>query len=252
MKIAPSSPNPWNTTSGVLPLTTISFPLGEWQTAGYDRIVVRAYDTEINENGKEIAIKSTLSISAVYIQRILDIEAQWTISADGIVKVKLDVKRDPEFPSLPRFGLRTFLPQQMEQVEYFGYGPNESYMDKRRSSWLSRFDSTVSALHENYLKPQENGSHFGCRYAVLSDGETALFASSPDTFSFNASHYTQEELGGKKHAYELTESGHTVLCLDYKQYGIGSGSCGPAPQEEYRFEELEFTFRLELAPIKLK
>lgn len=227
-------------------------PAREWRIAGYDRIVARAYDTEVSENGKEIAIKSTLSISAVYIQRILDIEAQWTISADGIVKVKLDVKRDPEFPSLPRFGLRTFLPQQMEQVEYFGYGPNESYMDKRRSSWLSRFDSTVRELHENYLKPQENGSHFGCRYAVLSDGETALFASSPDTFSFNASHYTQEELGGKKHAYELMESGHTVFCLDYKQYGIGSGSCGPAPQEEYRFEELEFTFRLELAPIKLK
>ncbi|PWL44819.1 MAG: beta-galactosidase [Clostridiales bacterium] len=227
-------------------------PAKEWRTAGYDRIVARAYDTGINQNGKEIVLKSTLSISAVYIQRILDVEATWTVCSDGTVKVNLDVKRDPEFPSLPRFGIRAFLPNQMEQVEYFGYGPNESYMDKRRSSWLSRFDSTVRELHENYLKPQENGSHFGCRYACLSDGETALFASSSDTFSFNGSHYTQEELGSKKHAYELTESGHTVLCLDYKQYGIGSGSCGPAPQKEYRFEELEFTFRLELSPVKLK
>lgn len=199
----------------------------EWKKASFDRTVTRAYETQVSENDKEIVIKSILSISAVHIQRILDIEAQWTVSADGIVKVKLDVKRDPEFPGLPRFGLRVFLPNEVEQVEYFGYGPNESYMDKRRSSWLSRFDSTVSALHENYLKPQENGSHFGCRYALLSDGETALFVSSPDTFSFNASHYTQEELGGKRHAYELEESGHTVCCLDYKQYGIGSNSCGP-------------------------
>ena len=75
-----------------------------------------------------------------------------------------------------------------------------------------------------------------------------LAAVSDRTFSFNASVYTQEELERKLHEQELEESGSTVLCLDHAQNGIGSNSCGPEVQEQYRFDEEEFVFQIQLVP----
>ena len=72
--------------------------------------------------------------------------------------------------------------------------------------------------------------------------DLALSAVSSVPFSFNASRYTQEELTAKAHNYELVPSEYTVLCIDYKQDGIGSNSCGPEPEEQYRFTENEFDF----------
>lgn len=67
-----------------------------------------------------------------------------------------------------------------------------------------------------------------------------------NTFSFNASAYTQEELTAKAHSYELEECGSTVLCLDYVQSGIGSNSCGPELSEKYRMDQEKFTFEVKL------
>ncbi len=150
-------------------------------------------------------------------------------------------------PFLPRFGLRLFLPESMNQVEYFGYGPLESYVDKRRASRLGRFSSGVDALHEDYLKPQENGSHWGCRYAAVSSNELKLVAFG-QPFSFNASHYTQEELTAKPHNFELEKSGRTILCLDAQMSGIGSNSCGPELLPQYRVGAEPITMHMTLKP----
>ena len=69
-----------------------------------------------------------------------------------------------------------------------------------------------------------------------------------NTFCFNASHYTQEELTQKAHNFELEESGYTVLCLDYAQNGIGSNSCGPALSKKYALCDEQFTFTIRLIP----
>ena len=71
---------------------------------------------------------------------------------------------------------------------------------------------------------------------------------STEGFSFNASHYTQEELTNKAHNFELEESGSTVLCLDYKHNGIGSNSCGPELMEKYRLSDETIDFSIRLIP----
>lgn len=83
---------------------------------------------------------------------------------------------------------------------------------------------------------------------LLPERKTSLTAVSGQTFSFNASVYTEEELTNKAHNYELEECGSTVLCLDYRQNGIGSNSCGPQLIEKYRLDETEFHFELRLKP----
>ena len=153
-----------------------------------------------------------------------------------------------DFPELPRFGLRLFLPEAMEQATYCGVGPLESYRDKHRAGSHGVFRTPVTAMHEDYLRPQENGSHWDCDYVVLEGGGRKLTAVSAVPFSFNASHYTQEELTNKAHSFELETCGSTVLCLDGAMDGIGSNSCGPALMEQYRFDEREFDFCVKLIP----
>ena len=217
-----------------------------WEEADYNRPVVRAYCTS-NSAGEEkgrkfVEVSSDISMSAVFRQRILDIHATWRVWADGSIDVRLDVKKNPVYPRLPRFGLRMMLPEDMRKVNYYGYGPYESYKDKHRACWHGRFEETVDSLFEDYIFPQENGSHWDVEYVEVARRDLKLYAVSENPFSFNASRYTQEELTEKAHNYELEPSGHTVLCLDYVQDGIGSNSCGPEPEEQYRFGENEFTF----------
>ncbi len=220
----------------------------EWRKAQYDCTVTRAYGTKTEVEEDKISIETSLSISAVYIQRILNIKAVWTILPDGAVDVDLKVEKNPVFPFLPRFGLRLFLPKSMTKVTYCGIGPEESYIDKRRAGYHGVFDTDVKAMHEDYIRPQENGSHFDCDYVILQGGKAALTVAGEETFSFNASVYTQEELTEKAHNYELEESPYTVLCADYRQSGIGSNSCGPELAEQYQLNEENFEFKVRFAP----
>ena len=221
----------------------------QWHEIGYQRPTVKVYSVKASrlENGGA-CVACQLGIAALTVSPFLRVDALWTVDAQGRIDVTLDCQRDTRFPWLPRFGLRLFLPQDFASVEYFGYGPYESYLDKHQASHLGIYAQAVDAMHEDYLKPQENSSHCGCRYVTLTDGAFSLTAASETPFSMNVSPYTQEELAEKKHNYELEKSGETVFCVDYKMSGVGSNSCGPELLPQYRLEEEAFTFRFTLLP----
>ncbi|HEX2924920.1 MAG TPA: glycoside hydrolase family 2 TIM barrel-domain containing protein [Ruminiclostridium sp.] len=226
---------------------------GKWEECGYNRALSRAYTTHVSREDGNIRIITELAVTAIHIQRILDISTEWNIAEDGTISVNMQVEKNMETPFLPRFGLRLFLPQEINNVEYFGFGPNESYADKRRASYIDKFTAKVEALHEDYIKPQENGSHWGCHYLkVCSDSGLGLLVLNDEPFGFNASYYTQEELTNKPHNYELEKSGSTVLCIDYAQSGIGSNSCGPELIEKYRLNAQRFHTTMLLKPFALR
>jgi len=218
-----------------------------WQKAGYDRTIVRVYESFCAVDDGCAVIRAKLSVSAIYMQRILEISAMWRIGSDGSIYTEFDCKRNTELPFLPRFGLRMFLPESMNSVSYLGYGPYESYVDKRRASYYGKFSSNADEMHEDYIKPQENGSHWGCDRLEVFNGDIALLIHA-DGFSFNASAYTQEELTSKPHNFELDKCGSTVLCIDYAQSGIGSNSCGPELLPKYRLDAENFTFKFTMRP----
>lgn len=221
-----------------------------WFAARYDHSITRAYTTTYETGNSGVTIRSTMAVSAIIVQRMLNMLTTWTVDASGVISLNMDVKRNTEFPALPRFGLRLFLPKAMEQVSYYGIGPNESYQDKRRAGSHGIYSGSLDDLHEDYIRPQENGSHYDCDFVTLAGGNTKLTAVSAVPFSFNASRYTQEELTEKAHNYELVPCGSTVLCLDYALNGIGSNSCGPQLLEKYAFKDSEFKFSIKLIPEK--
>ena len=222
----------------------------EWERYGYDRTTTKVYsiDAKINEDGN-CEITAKYGIAAIFIQKFMDITAVWTIDSEGNIHSKMDCEKDEKFPYLPRFGLRFFMPRIFDTVDYFGYGPFESYQDKKLASILDFFTESIENMHEDYIKPQENSSHFGTRNVTMLNGKIAVSFSSEKPFSFNASEYTQEELTAKKHNYELTKCGDSVLCIDYRMSGIGSNSCGPELLSQYRMDEKKFTFEFDMQVI---
>lgn len=218
----------------------------KWFDAHYNRSTSRAYSTDYRMEGGRLVIKSVMSLVSVSVQKCMDIDAVWTVDGAGEIDVKLSVRRDKRFPELPRFGLRLFLPKEMDKVTFCGMGPGESYRDKCRASRHGIFVKQVDELHEDYIRPQENGSHNDCDYVTVESAFGSLTAVGERAFGFNASGFTQEELTEKAHNYELEPCGSTVLCLDYGQNGIGSNSCGPGVLKKYRLDEEEFVFEIKL------
>ncbi|MBR5448652.1 MAG: DUF4981 domain-containing protein [Clostridia bacterium] len=173
---------------------------------------------------------------------------------DIIISTELELTDRVEF--LPRFGFRTTVPAELEQMSYFGYGPHEAYEDKKQSSYLTTHKTTVTKNHEPYLRPQENGAHVGCKWAeLLNDGGTgiAVFASAggseltlDDTFSLSASHFTPEQLTATNYDWELVPNGDVTLIIDYRNSAVGSNSCGPRLRKKVQIceKEISFSFRI--------
>ena len=220
----------------------------EWKKAHYDKAYTRAYTTEVVQGKHGVKIVSHASVVAETVQKILDVTITWKIDATGKIDADIEATKDGEFPDLPRFGVRMFLDKKLSDARYFGMGPQESYRDKHQAASHGLYRANVSDLHEDYIRPQENGSHYDCGYVELNNSRYGMAAFSESTFSFNASYYTQEELEKKTHNYELTESDSVVLCVDYALNGIGSNSCGPVVLDQYRFNDVLFRFQFTLVP----
>ncbi len=156
----------------------------------------------------------------------------------------LDLNLKTEMKEIPRFGVRIPLKKEFEELEYFGMGPWECYVDYQSHARMGIWASTATAEYEPYIRPQECGSHYKTRWATLKNGLQQVRFQADTVFEFSALHYTVEELDAKDHAFELEQADSTEVLLCYKNRGVGSNSCGPLLQEKYQITDkhIEFGF----------
>ncbi len=220
----------------------------DWYRAHLHDYTTKGYDIRIEQVDGEIKLTLKQSMGFSMYQPFAYMDVIYTIQPDGGLDIDCNLHATNKLTFLPRFGIRMFVPKTFDRIDYFGYGPYESYVDKHQASYMGNFSSFVCDMHEDYIHPQENSSHYGCKYMHLTDGVTYIKFSSDTGFSFNASEYTQEELSTKKHNYELEKCESNVLCVDYKMAGVGSNACGPALAEKYRLElpNLQAKFHIEI------
>lgn len=218
----------------------------EWERANYHHSQTRTYTTEYAVDGQTVQITSTVNLCAVTVQSIMKFTVLWTIDGAGTITCKIDAKRNTDMPYLPRFGVELTLPKSWQQVSYLGYGPQECYIDKHHLAWFDAFESTVEDMHEDYIKPQENGNHYHCRKASVGNGTNGVTAFAATSFDFSVSNYSDYELAVKKHNYELEESDFVTMHLDYKNSGVGSNSCGPQLLPQYQMNDKEFEWEYQL------
>jgi beta-galactosidase len=223
----------------------------QWLEEGYDRAEMHVYNAKVSECiDTTVEIVVDFSLGGYIKLPILRGQAIWKVDGAGEITLNTVVKVREGLVFLPRFGLQFAMPEGNEQVEYFGNGPHENYIDKCQSVRKGKYLTTVDGMFENYLVPQENGSRFGTEWVIVSNEQGMGLKITSDTeFSFNAVHYTPEDLTAAAHPYELKKRKETIVNIDYKMSGVGSNSCGPELLKKYRLNETEFEFGFKIMPI---
>ncbi len=219
----------------------------KWFDAGLDNTETKCYSCELIENDAEKAvIKASLSLSAKAKSPVIHTDVIYTVDGAGL-NICFNVKVKESLPHLPRFGLEFMMPEGFENVKYYGFGPYESYRDKRMASKMGIYSTTASKNFEHYVRPQENSAHDGTKWAYVANlnGHGLLFSGD---ISFNAMHYTSKQLTETKHDYELVPLPETVVNIDFRQDGIGSNSCGPELNPNFSFDKKEFSWTVRISP----
>jgi len=171
----------------------------------------------------------------------------YTLYGSGDVIIRTRVTPAGKLPNLPRVGLQLRLPGEMNQFAWYGRGPHESYIDKRRSARIGVYAGSVAEQYEPYIFPQENGNKSDTRWAAITDRRgMGLLAAGQPLINVSVHHFTPEDFTAAKHTFDLCPRDETVLHLDYRHGGLGSNSCGPGPLDKYLLkpEEMEFSVRL--------
>lgn len=206
----------------------------DWYRAHLNDYTVKNYGINVEQTSEGVQISLRQSFGWSIHQPFAYMDTVYTVMADGLLRIRCSAEFSNKVTFLPRFGIRLFVPKRFHRVEYFGYGPYESYIDKHQASYMGNFTEIIENMHEDYIRPQENSSHYGCKHMNVTDGETKIQFTASEDFSFNASEYTQEELSSKRHNFELQKCESNIICVDSKMAGVGSNACGPELAPQYR------------------
>lgn len=200
------------------------------------------------DDDDKVIIYAKIAHSGVSVTPTVISDIEYTVFADGEIKVniKADVCRDtPHY--LPRFGMVFRMVAGSENIRYLGMGPDENYRDMIHNARFGQYTTAVDELYTEYIKPQASGNHTGTKWLACYDiaGRGILFKAD-SVFEFTASHYSTETLDKSKYTSELFKEKETYINIDYKQAGVGSGSCGPQLADEFRINEdhIDFSFRI--------
>lgn len=206
----------------------------DWYRERYDRYCHKVYSASVSGN----VIRVEAALAPLSRSPYFRYTASYSFYRDGTVGVSLEGDFAENHTFLPRLGFE--FKTTPDTFRYFAYGPGESYVDLRGDSRLGMYESSPEREYVDYVVPQEHGNHYGARYLSLGGFE---FVSDED-FEFAVSEYSTEELDRATHSHKLRRNGFANVRIDYKNSGIGSGSCGPQLLEKYRLNDKNISFSL--------
>ncbi|HEX4140453.1 MAG TPA: glycoside hydrolase family 2 TIM barrel-domain containing protein [Candidatus Methylacidiphilales bacterium] len=223
--------------------------LGKWRAQELDKLALRAVSTRAtaNRDGSVTLVAEHIGTCKAS-RKAVRHQARTTLRPDGGILVENTFTVDKAVPDLPRLGIVLSLKPGFENLQWFGRGPLESYWDRKRSSIIDHFTSTVTQQYVPYIMPQEHGNHTDVRWLSLDDGKAGLHVTAHGLLEFTASHFTAHDLFAATHTYDLKPRAETILSLDYHQRGLGTLSCGPDALEQYRIKPGKYRLVFELRP----
>jgi beta-galactosidase len=158
----------------------------------------------------------------------------WGVTGNGEIAFTQEVHIPREFDDLPRLGVLLQLHGGLEQLHYYGRGPEENYADRQFGYPLGRYTSTVDDEYVPYVTPQEHGNHTDVRWFALTDGTLGLLFQPDEPAQFSVSHFTADDLYAARHTVDLTRRDEIDVRLDHLNRGVGTGACGPDTLPQYR------------------
>jgi beta-galactosidase/evolved beta-galactosidase subunit alpha len=209
-------------------------------------------EASADSDAQRIIVRSRLAPPAEHRMGI-HLTTGYTLHGSGDLIIDVAGEFEGEWPKqIPRLGLMMGLPKALDQVQWFGRGPSESYPDTKDSQLFGLYRAAVDELFTNYVYPQENGLRSDCDFVAITDRRgVGLLACSDAPLHFSASRYTPADIEAAKHPHELKQRDDVTLILDHAHNGIGTGSCGPGVNASYVLRPENFRFTMRLRPFSI-
>lgn len=223
----------------------------EWRKNHFDHISQKTYSARIIRESGSVTADTEIALGGPSNPPVVRMNVKYFFMPNGSVKIEANGTVRENAPVLPRLGLKLTMPEKNEKIEYFGLGETETYPDRYKAARFGKYELTVTDNFVHYIRPQENSSHYKTRYARVGapDGVALLFK--PHTiadFSFNASHFSAEQLTEVAHDFDLKNEHKTIVNLDWRFNAISENRELDNNENNRLLDDKSFSFGFIIAP----
>ena len=225
--------------------------LAAWQ---HPRLERKGFN--IKQDGANYVVTANYNIQAVE----ANVKLTYTMTPAGQLVVKQELTTNPEaknMPQLLRFGMQMQMPKEFSQIEYYGKGPHENYIDRNNSQNLGVWKQTVAEQFWGYVRPQETGTKTQVRYwNITNKAGKGLRFEGVEPLEMQALNYTEDDLQPARnkaqwHSGDLIERPFTDLHIAARSMGVGCvNSWGAWPRQEYQMPYKDYTYTYIISPVR--
>lgn len=223
----------------------------KWEAKGLNNAKYKFVRLEISKEQASIKIFFNILLNGI---KTFSGYIKYNVYKNGAIDVSLKMNCVRLFSryDIPKFGVSVEISKQFNHIEYYGRGDKECYSDFNAQSIMGIYKNKVSNMFENYIKPQDNGNRMDVRWLKLFDdsGNGIFVKAINNAFNFTVNNYTQDNLCKAKHSEDLIKQKMINLNIDSFIRGIGTASCGPDTQKNYKSifthgKQMRLLFRIE-------
>lgn len=219
-----------------------------WRKAGLNQLTQKVVSLK---DGKKAATAKVEILNAKGM-KVGDADFAYSLNSAGALKVKVSFRPDTAVvKSMARLGLTFEMNDTYGNVAYLGRGDNETYSDRMQSGKIGLYQTTAERMFHYYVTPQSTGNRTDVRWMKLTDeAGQGIFVDSNRPFQFSVIPFADDVLEKARHINDLERNGHVTVHLDAEQAGVGTATCGPGVQPQYRVPVTEQSFEFTLRTVK--
>ena len=219
-----------------------------WRKAGLNQLTQKVVSLK---DGKKAATAKVEILNAKGM-KVGDADFAYSLNSVRALKVKVTFRPDTAVvKSMARLGLTFEMNDTYGNVAYLGRGDNETYSDRMQSGKIGLYQTTAERMFHYYVTPQSTGNRTDVRWMKLTDeAGQGIFVDSNRPFQFSVISFADDVLEKARHINDLERNGHVTVHLDAEQAGVGTATCGPGVQPQYRVPVTEQSFEFTLRTVK--
>lgn len=233
--------------------------MGVWRTVASNRKLLSSEFSLYKDKHMKKGILISKYTYALPIRATLNLTYFLDLDSKSEVRVVMDYIPDSVLvESLPKFGFRLRAPKEYGDIEWIGYGPWESYPDRRKGALYGSYSMTLNDYMTDYVFPQDNSNRVGVDVFSLSSTDSSIPElriyggdDSEDGLNIRVWNYSEEDLEAARHGYELPQRDYLNINIDKEIIGVGGNdSWGAKTEPQYipsakEPHSLTFSIRLE-------
>ena len=225
----------------------------DWKNSRLDSALVETIQPLTTQRNSDGSVTATMTVVNKYAKGEIVTAYTYTMDGEGNVDFHATYTPSGELPPLPCMGNTFTLPRRLDQVTWYGMGPQDTYPDRMEAAHIALWSSTVGEQYVHYPRPQDSGNHQQTVMVKLTDNKGKgwmITAEDAQPFSFSALPYSIAQLSTTAHDCDLETGNNVYLNIDAAVMGIGNSSCGPGVLTKYTIPQKQHTLHLRFTKLK--